>query len=575
VQIKCWKNSGQEINLWKSGGHAVAFEGRKVYPVPFILRHFAVRSQSHGLKKVFQDRKTRFDIQEREARWHDQYDQVEDTAHNFLKEETELIPYDRQKACREVRSASSSSESGYYEFARPEIQAMVPHDARLILDVGCASGHMAGGIKSNLMAEVWGIEPVEEVARHAERLLDRVIVAPVEQAIQELPDGYFDCIIFADVLEHLQDPDQVLIDIQAKLKPTGEIVASIPNVRHWSVVKDLLEGRWEYADAGILDRTHLRFFTRQSVQNLFRRTGFQIYDIQATSLNAQNVPAELVRGMEESGLRIGSFVEDASHYQYLVKGGLPPLATALQDPLPRASIIILTLNGLDYTKKCVDSIRKHTHCPHEIIFVDNASTDGTLTYLKELTESNQNCRLIANNENRGFAAGNNQGIAASRGDYILLMNNDIVVTPGWLARMVSCVERDPRIGIVGPMSNSVSGPQLVKDVTYNLTDLDGLDDFAGEFSKRNAGKAKRFMRVVGFCMLIKRAVVDKIGGLDSRYGLGNFEDDDFSLRAALAGFESWMAKDCFIHHFGNRTFIDAKIDYHESLTKNWEKPICN
>jgi tetratricopeptide (TPR) repeat protein len=97
-----------------------------------------------------------------------------------------------------------------------------------------------------------------------------------------------------------------------------------------------------------------------------------------------------------------------------------------------------------------------------------------------------------------------------------------------------------------------------------------LDAFAEGFSKRNSGKAKRIMRVVGFCMLIKRAVVDKIGGLDSRYGLGNFEDDDFSLRAALAGFESWMAADCFIHHFGNRTFIGVKVDYHESLTKNWE-----
>jgi len=76
--------------------------------------------------------------------------------------------------------------------------------------------------------------------------------------------------------------------------------------------------------------------------------------------------------------------------------------------------------------------------------------------------------------------------------------------------------------------------------------------------------------VVGFCMLIKRAVIDKIGGLDTSYGLGNFEDDDFSLRAALAGFKSWMAQDCFIHHFGHRTFIGANIDFNANLTKNWE-----
>jgi len=79
-----------------------------------------------------------------------------------------------------------------------------------------------------------------------------------------------------------------------------------------------------------------------------------------------------------------------------------------------------------------------------------------------------------------------------------------------------------------------------------------------------------YWRVVGFCMLIKREVIDKIGGLDGRFGLGNFEDDDFSLRAALAGFESWIVKDCFVHHFGSRTFAGAKIDFRESLHKNWE-----
>ena len=240
---------------------------------------------------------------------------------------------------------------------------------------------------------------------------------------------------------------------------------------------------------------------------------------------------------------------------------------------PIISIIILAYNQFHYTKKCIESIIKNTNAFFEIILVDNGSTDGTSAYLEsELTPliTGGMLRIIRNDNNHGFAAGNNQGISIARGEYILLMNNDIVVTPGWLESLVSCAERDPRIGIVGPMSNSVSGPQLVKNVPYNINNLDGLDDFAEEFSRRNAGRAKRFLRVVGFCMLIKRAVVDKIGGLDSRYGLGNFEDDDFSLRAALAGFESWMAGDCFIHHFGSRTFIGAKIDYNESITKNWE-----
>ena len=130
--------------------------------------------------------------------------------------------------------------------------------------------------------------------------------------------------------------------------------------------------------------------------------------MQATLVDAQKVPEELVRGMEKSGLRIGTFVEDASHYQYIVKGTLNPHVAALQKSRPIVSIIILTFNALDYTKKCLDSIRKHTHYPHEIIFVDNASTDGTLNYLKRLIKSNHNYKLITNDQNLGFAAGNNQ-----------------------------------------------------------------------------------------------------------------------------------------------------------------------
>jgi GT2 family glycosyltransferase len=237
------------------------------------------------------------------------------------------------------------------------------------------------------------------------------------------------------------------------------------------------------------------------------------------------------------------------------------------------SIIILTHNQLEYTKKCVDSIFEHTEGPFELIAVDNGSTDGTAEYLESELRSHKSgvrIKIIKNKENFGFAVGNNQGMAEAKGDHIILMNNDVVVIPGWLERLVACAERSSRIGIVGPMFNYVSGPQLVKGVAYDTTSLAGLNKFSRPFAKRYAGQAKPFWRVVGFCMLIKRAVIEKIGGLDGRFGSVNFEDDDFSLRAALAGFESWIAEDCFVHHFGSRTFAGAKIDYRESLHTNWE-----
>jgi tetratricopeptide (TPR) repeat protein len=144
------------------------------------------------------------------------------------------------------------------------------------------------------------------------------------------------------------------------------------------------------------------------------------------------------------------------------------------------------------------------------------------------------------------------------------------VTPGWLDRLIAAAERKAEIGIAGPRSNYVSGCQRVKEIDYHADSLEGLVRFARAFAERHAGQGERVLRCGGFCMLIKRDVVEKIGGFDEVFGLGNFEDDDFCLRAALAGFEAWVVHDCFVHHFGNRTFWGAGIDFNESLKQNWE-----
>ncbi len=243
-------------------------------------------------------------------------------------------------------------------------------------------------------------------------------------------------------------------------------------------------------------------------------------------------------------------------------------------PNDLTSIIILVHNQLDYTRRCVESLFKHTPGPYELILVDNHSTDDTAAYLAGLEQVKPSgcgkVTVITNQDNLGFSAGNNQGMAAARGNLLLLLNNDTVVTEGWLTAMLKVMAHKPQIGIVGPMSNYVSGPQLVRAVGYDVNSLRGLPEYAANFGHRYQGAARPFWRVVGFCMLIKRDVIDAIGGFDGRYGLGNFEDDDFSLRAALAGFESWIAGDSFVHHFGSRTFAGASLDYEKSLRQNWE-----
>jgi GT2 family glycosyltransferase/glycosyltransferase involved in cell wall biosynthesis len=235
----------------------------------------------------------------------------------------------------------------------------------------------------------------------------------------------------------------------------------------------------------------------------------------------------------------------------------------------RISIVILTFNQLEYTKKCVESIRKHTPVPHEIIFVDNASKDGTIKWLKKLTQENPNFKLIENKKNLGFSKGCNQGITASSGEYILLLNNDILVTEGWLSGMLECINSSPDIGVVGPMTNNISGLQKVVNADYS--DIDHLEGYAKAFREKNRYRRIPSRRIVGFCMLFRRELVEKIGLLDETFGSGNYEDDDFCLRASLEGYRNLIAGDVFIHHYGSRSFIGNKIDYSSSMAANRKK----
>jgi GT2 family glycosyltransferase/glycosyltransferase involved in cell wall biosynthesis len=233
------------------------------------------------------------------------------------------------------------------------------------------------------------------------------------------------------------------------------------------------------------------------------------------------------------------------------------------------SIVILTYNQLEYTKQCLASIEKYTPEPYELILVDNGSTDGTVEYLKTFTGdllSNTQYKLICNRENLGFAKGCNQGMEQAVGDYILLLNNDVIVTEGWLRKMLSRFEHDSAIGIVGPCSNHVSGAQL--DLGAKYSTIEEMQEYARRFSDQNRGRILEVPRLVGFCLLIKHEVLDRIGLLDESFGSGNFEDDDFCLRTLEAGYKCLIAQEVFIHHFGERSFTGNNIDYWGHYERN-------
>jgi O-antigen biosynthesis protein len=251
------------------------------------------------------------------------------------------------------------------------------------------------------------------------------------------------------------------------------------------------------------------------------------------------------------------------HKIFLHEGARTP---ETETPLPLTSIIILTSNQLEYTKKCVKSVQRHTPEDYEIIFVDNGSTDGTKKWLRKLVAENKHYRLIENREHVGFAKGWNQGIEESRGEYILLLNNGVVVAEGWLSGLLDCLKHAPSAGIVGPMTHDVSGPQRVISEEYRS--VDSLNKFSAQFREKYRHRRIAYRNIASFCMLFRRSLVEEIGKLDESFGTSNDEDDDFCLRAALAGYQNYIAGDVFIHHFGDRGSIGNDIDYSSAPSGN-------
>lgn len=238
------------------------------------------------------------------------------------------------------------------------------------------------------------------------------------------------------------------------------------------------------------------------------------------------------------------------------------------------SIIIPTYNQRDYVLKCIASIEKHTPAPYEIIVVDNASKDGTAQALLRIGGV---VRVAALDVNRGFAGGVNYGLMMARGRHIVVLNNDTLVTPGWLDNMMTCLDSDPKIGVVGPVTNYIGGDQQI-EVPYR--EVEDMWSFASKHNRPDAKKHRLTDRLVGFCWLFTRELWERVGYLDEGYAVGNFEDDDWIIRVKLAGYELAVAGDAFIHHFGSvsmkalgeQDYMVVNQDNEQFFSKKWGDP---
>lgn len=174
-----------------------------------------------------------------------------------------------------MAGAGDESDRDYYANPRREMLPFLPGHYSRVLEVGCGEGAFA-----TLLArpcDVWGIEPDAASASRASRKMDRVLVGRFDAVRNQLPANYFDLVVCNDVIEHMEDPESFLRAILSLLVPGGHVVASIPNMRHWEVLWQLLVRKdWRYVQSGILDRTHLRFFTEKSARRLFESSGYVI-----------------------------------------------------------------------------------------------------------------------------------------------------------------------------------------------------------------------------------------------------------------------------------------------------------
>ncbi|MGC8463035.1 MAG: glycosyltransferase [Acidimicrobiales bacterium] len=220
------------------------------------------------------------------------------------------------------------------------------------------------------------------------------------------------------------------------------------------------------------------------------------------------------------------------------------------------SIVILAWNAWEETQACLESLRPTLGLHDQVIVVDNGSRDATPARLRLFPW----VEIVTNEENRGFAAGCNQGAALARHDVVVFLNNDTVLTGRWIEPLVAPFD-DPVVGATGPRSNFVSGPQVAEGVTYGPGDRAGLRAFARAWASEHRGQVTRTDRLVGFCLAVRTEAFRTVGGFDEGYEVGGFEDDDLCRRLTDAGWELVVAHECFVHHAGHRTFDVNDVDW--------------
>jgi GT2 family glycosyltransferase len=231
-------------------------------------------------------------------------------------------------------------------------------------------------------------------------------------------------------------------------------------------------------------------------------------------------------------------------------------------PEPLASIIVVSGGDRQLTRRCLAAIQRYTDPPFEVIVVENGAHEGDAS-----TEPGGDVITIRNPTDEGFAFAVNQGLDCARGRLLAILHDDVLVGPGWMRRARAALAADPAIGVVGPASNECAGAQRMRMVSYG-----GADDaaaFTELWAAEHQGELAIVPRLAGMCLILRREVVMRIGGFDTLFGWGKGADEDFSVRAARAGWKLAIALDVFVHHQGGATYRRLGRDPRQVADEGW------
>jgi GT2 family glycosyltransferase len=246
------------------------------------------------------------------------------------------------------------------------------------------------------------------------------------------------------------------------------------------------------------------------------------------------------------------------------------LRTSLLGLFARVRIVVISYDNAALLAQCLDSVRDcTTHPNYEVLVVDNRSSSATATLLAARAAADARVRVVRNLHNAGFAEAANLGLrAAGDYEYAVLLNDDTVVTRGWLQRLLRHLA-DGRTGLVGPVTN-FAGNEARIGVPYSGTA--GAAQFAAQRAREFDGSAFEIPMLAMYCVAFRRALLQSVGALDEQFEVGMFEDDDFALRVRAAGLRVLCAEDVFVHHVGRASFGQLPAtDYERVFSANRQR----